>query len=64
MGGHNAIAITDHGVVQGFPEAMESGKDLGIKIIYGVEGYLVNDNKPIVVNYNKNKNMIDMWSLI
>ena len=53
--GHSAIAITDHGVVQGFPEAMESGKDLGIKIIYGVEGYLVNDSKSIVVNYNRNQ---------
>lgn len=53
--GHKAIAITDHGVVQGFPEAMEAGKELGIKIIYGVEGYLINDKKSIVVNYNKNK---------
>ena len=53
--GHDSIAITDHGVVQGFPEAMVAGKDLGIKIIYGVEAYLFNDNKPIVVNYDKNQ---------
>lgn len=39
--GHPAIAITDHGVVQAFPEAFEVGKKLGIKIIYGVEGYLI-----------------------
>lgn len=39
--GHPAIAITDHGVVQAFPEAYEIGKKLGIKIIYGVEGYLI-----------------------
>lgn len=50
--GHEAIAITDHGVVQAFPDAMEIGKKLGIKIIYGVEGYLVNDKKLIVSNYN------------
>jgi len=42
--GHPAVAITDHGVVQAFPEAFDSGKKHGIKIIYGVEGYLVNDD--------------------
>ncbi len=46
--GHTAIAITDHGVVQAFPEAMEVGKSEGIKILYGVEGYLVNDMSKIV----------------
>ncbi|MBO6246641.1 MAG: PolC-type DNA polymerase III [Anaerovibrio sp.] len=45
--GWPAIAITDHGVVQAFPEAMETvwGKEkLDIKIIYGVEGYLVGED--------------------
>lgn len=41
--GHKAIAITDHGVVQAFPDAYELGEKFGIKIIYGVEGYLVDD---------------------
>ena len=41
--GHKAIAITDHGVVQSFPEACNTAK--GIKIIYGMEGYLVDDDE-------------------
>ncbi|HHV63514.1 MAG TPA: PolC-type DNA polymerase III [Peptococcaceae bacterium] len=41
--GHEAIAITDHGVVQAFPEAAEAGKKYGLKVILGMEGYLVDD---------------------
>jgi len=41
--GHPALAITDHGVVQSFPDAFAAGKKHGIKIIYGMEGYLVDD---------------------
>ncbi|TCL69410.1 DNA polymerase-3 subunit alpha (Gram-positive type) [Hydrogenispora ethanolica] len=48
--GHPAIAITDHGVVQAFPEAYQAGKKAGIKVLYGVEGYLVNDGVPIVID--------------
>jgi DNA polymerase III subunit alpha, Gram-positive type len=40
--GHPAIAITDHGVVQSFPDAMKAAGDK-IKILYGVEGYYIND---------------------
>ncbi|WP_077367525.1 PolC-type DNA polymerase III [Anaerosalibacter sp. Marseille-P3206] len=50
--GHSAIAITDHGVVQSFPEAMDAGKKYGLKIIYGLEGYLVDDSRSIVINHN------------
>ena len=48
--GHKAIAITDHGVVQAFPEAYETAKKTGIKVLYGVEGYFVNDGVPTVFN--------------
>jgi DNA polymerase-3 subunit alpha (Gram-positive type) len=41
--GHQAIAITDHGVVQAFPEAAEAGKANNIKVIFGMEGYLMEE---------------------
>jgi len=50
--GHPALAVTDHGVVQAFPDAYEAGKKAGVKIIYGVEAYLVNDCVPIVTAPN------------
>ena len=49
--GMPAIAITDHGCVQAFPDAshaLDKGDDF--KIIYGVEGYLVDDEKQLVEN--------------
>ena len=56
--GHRAIAITDHGVVQAFPEANHCfdswggvvPPDADFKVIYGVEAYLVDDMKGIVQN--------------
>lgn len=48
--GHKAIAVTDHGVVQAFPEAAKAAKKHGIKVIYGVEGYVVDDSIPMVFN--------------
>jgi len=52
--GHPAIAITDHGVAQSFPDAnhyIETlDKDDPFKVIYGVEGYVVDDLTEIAVN--------------
>lgn len=56
--GHKAIAITDHGVVQAFPEANHCfdawggcvPKDSDFKVLYGMEAYLVDDMKGIVTN--------------
>ncbi len=41
--GHTAIAITDHGNAQGYPDAMKGKGKSDIKLIYGVEGYLIDD---------------------
>ena len=47
--GHKALAITDHGDVQAFPDANHAiGKDDDFKIIYGMEAYLVDDLKGLV----------------
>ncbi|QFT88902.1 DNA polymerase III PolC-type [Bacillus sp. THAF10] len=48
--GHKAIAITDHAVAQGYPEAYSAGKKNGVKILYGLEANLVDDGVPIAYN--------------
>ncbi len=68
--GHTAMAITDHGVVQGFTEAWHALQKLegkfsfkemfDFKMIYGVEAYLVDDLKTVVTN-SKNQSLDDEY---
>lgn len=41
--GWDAIAVTDHGVAQAFPDAASAAKKEGVKVIFGLEGYFIND---------------------
>ena len=53
--GHKAIAVTDHGNVQSFPEvmlALEKAGDVDLKILYGIEAYFVNDTERCVFGSN------------
>ena len=45
--GHPAIAITDHGVLQAFPDAAQAAGDK-IKVLYGLEGYLIDDEVDLI----------------
>ncbi|MDO4573040.1 MAG: PHP domain-containing protein, partial [Clostridia bacterium] len=45
--GHKALAVTDHGVVQAFPEAAKAAEKTGVRAIFGVEGYLLRDTQLI-----------------
>lgn len=68
--GHTSLAITDHGVVQGFTEAWHALQKLegkfsfkemfDFKMIYGVEAYLVDDLKAVVTN-SKNQSLKDTY---
>ena len=49
--GHRALAITDHGCAYAFPDAAHAlSKGDTFQVIYGCEGYLVDDLKSIVTN--------------
>ncbi len=57
--GHTAIAITDHGVVQAYPDAMDSAKGSGVKVLYGIEAYLINDTETVVFDLEGEKQIED-----
>ena len=68
--GHEAVAITDHGVVQAFPEAYSLAKKAGIKVIYGMEGYLIENQddksraKHIIVLAVSQKGLRNLYKLV
>jgi len=55
---HPAIAITDHGVAQSFPDAWHAAGDK-IKVLYGVEGYYVNNVDDRIVVHGKQDQSIE-----
>ncbi len=63
--GHQAIAITDHGVVQAFPDAnhalhdLKLDKDDNFRVIYGCEAYLVDDLNDLAVENEKGQSLTD-----
>jgi len=66
--GHPAVAITDHGVVQAFPEAYEEAAGAGIKVIYGMEGYLFDDDinqaRHIIILARNNIGLRNLYRLV
>jgi len=66
--GHPAIAITDHGVVQAFPEAHDVAEKAGIKVIYGMEGYLfdndINQARHIVILAKNEIGLRNLYRLV
>ncbi|NLD16025.1 MAG: PolC-type DNA polymerase III [Tissierellia bacterium] len=59
--GHDAIAITDHSVVQAFPSAMYAGFKYGVKILYGMEINLVDDYDGIIKDREYLDNSLDSF---
>ena len=67
--GHRAIAITDHGVCQGYPEAMLATDEIhqddpNFKLIYGCEAYFVDDMIPAVYGTKTMPITGSLWCLI
>ncbi len=67
--GHSAIAITDHGCVQSFPDAYKAGQKHKIKVIFGVEAYLVEEDKKekpyhIIILARNDKGLHNLYQLV
>ena len=48
--GHSAIAITDHGVTQAYPDANNASRGKDIKVIYGLEAYVIEEHNKHIMN--------------
>ena len=57
--GHKAIAVTDHGVAQAFPDFWHAADKYGIKVIYGLEGYYVNDTDDMPALFGETDRPLD-----
>lgn len=66
--GQGAVAITDHGVVQAFPQAHEYAKKHGVKVLYGLEGYLTEPGETaarhIVIIAKNNTGLRNLYEII
>lgn len=68
--GHKQVAVTDHGTVQAFPDFYHLSKKSGVKVLYGVEGYLTESQAKesptyhIVVIVKNQKGMFNLYKLV
>ena len=66
--GHPAVAITDHGVVQAFPHAQEIAAKSKVKVIYGMEGYLfdqdISQSNHIVILAKNSQGLRNLYRLV
>ena len=66
--GHSAVAITDHGVVQAFPFAQEIVQKSKVKVIYGMEGYLfdqdISQSNHIIILAKNSQGLRNLYRLV
>lgn len=66
--GHDAVAITDHGVVQAFPAAQDLVRKSKVKVIYGMEGYLfdqdISQSNHIIILARNNQGLKNLYRLV
>lgn len=66
--GHPAVAITDHGVIQAFPAAQEIAQKSKIKVIYGLEGYLfdqdISQSNHIIILARNTQGLRNLYRLV
>ena len=66
--GHSAVAITDHGVIQAFPLAQELAHKSKVKVIYGMEGYLfdqdISQSNHIIILARNTQGLRNLYRLV